>query len=283
MPRDSNGAYSLPAIYLATTGQTVLASQHNTPLEDLGEAITASIPRDGSAPMLSDMDMGGFKVTNAGAASAGTDLVTKAAMDAAVALLTAQLVPTGALQYFARTTAPTGWLVVNGMTIGNGASGGTARANSDTEDLYTILWESFSNTLLPIQDSSGSASTRGASAAADYAANKRLPLPDDQGLFLRALSTSSARDTGRAFGSVQEDEFQSHTHEGTTETDGNHTHTVPTGGIGGGSVAQTGPTRTGDAITTTGTGAHAHEFTTDATGGTETRPMNRAYLLCIKL
>ena len=51
MPRDSNGNYSLPAGYLAEAGQTIQPSQHNPPLEDLGAALTASMPRSGVAPM----------------------------------------------------------------------------------------------------------------------------------------------------------------------------------------------------------------------------------------
>ncbi len=49
MPRDSNGNYSLPIGYLAVTGEPILASQHNPPLEDLAAAMTASLPRNGSA------------------------------------------------------------------------------------------------------------------------------------------------------------------------------------------------------------------------------------------
>lgn len=51
MARDSNGNYSLPSGYKATPGETILASQHNPPLEDLASAMTGSLPRDGSAPM----------------------------------------------------------------------------------------------------------------------------------------------------------------------------------------------------------------------------------------
>lgn len=51
MARDSNGIYSLPAVYLATNGATIQPEQHNTPLEDLASAMTGSLPRNGSAPM----------------------------------------------------------------------------------------------------------------------------------------------------------------------------------------------------------------------------------------
>lgn len=91
------------------------------------------------------------------------------------------LVPTGSELGFWGATAPAGWVLASGRTIGSQSSGGTERANADTEALFTLLWNSTSNTELPIQDSTGAASTRGASAAADFAANKRLPLPDLRG------------------------------------------------------------------------------------------------------
>lgn len=79
------------------------------------------------------------------------------------------------------TTLPSGWLWLDGRTIGSVASGATARANADTQALFTILWNSIPNAALPIQDSTGAASTRGVSAAADFSANKRLPVPDKRG------------------------------------------------------------------------------------------------------
>lgn len=51
MPRDANGVYSLPEIYRAVTGTTIIAAQHNGPLEDIQQALTDSLPRSGVAPM----------------------------------------------------------------------------------------------------------------------------------------------------------------------------------------------------------------------------------------
>lgn len=51
MPRNSSGIYSLPDGYKAETGTTILASQHNPPLEDVAAALTGSLPRNGSSPM----------------------------------------------------------------------------------------------------------------------------------------------------------------------------------------------------------------------------------------
>lgn len=88
---------------------------------------------------------------------------------------------TGAMIDYAGVTAPTGWVLASGLTIGNASSNATARANADTADLFALLWDNYSNTILPILDSAGVASTRGANAAADFAANKAMPVPDLRG------------------------------------------------------------------------------------------------------
>lgn len=65
-----------------------------------------------------------------------------------------------------------GYVRLNGRTIGSASSGATERANADTQSLYEELW-SFST----ISVTGG----KGASAAADYAANKPLALPNAAG------------------------------------------------------------------------------------------------------
>lgn len=92
----------------------------------------------------------------------------------AIAALTPAVatVPTGVSYPYFGTTAPTGYVMASGRTIGSAASGGTERANADTEDLYVLLWDSMTNTEAPVSGG------RGASAAADFAANKTLQLPD---------------------------------------------------------------------------------------------------------
>lgn len=63
-----------------------------------------------------------------------------------------------------------GFVRANGRTIGNATSGATERANADTSALFAFLWNNDSTLAV-----SGG---RGASAAADYAANKTIALPD---------------------------------------------------------------------------------------------------------
>lgn len=102
-------------------------------------------------------------------------------LTAVLPTLTLSIQPTGARIGYVGLTAPTGWVLGAGKTIGSSSSGATERANSDTLALYTLLWESYSNVELIIQTSAGANTTRGGSAATDFAANKRLPVPDYRG------------------------------------------------------------------------------------------------------
>lgn len=99
---------------------------------------------------------------------------------APLATVTASVV-TGSLVDYLGATAPTGYVLASGKTIGNATSGGTERANADTQALFILLWNDYTNTILPIQDSAGAPSTRGASAILDFNASKRLPVPDLRG------------------------------------------------------------------------------------------------------
>lgn len=64
-----------------------------------------------------------------------------------------------------------GWVLMNDGTIGNDSSAATTRANQDTYPLYKLIWEKIINAWAPVIGG------RGASAAADFAANKQLMLP----------------------------------------------------------------------------------------------------------
>lgn len=90
-------------------------------------------------------------------------------------------IPISAGMDFWGSELPAGFLWGDAKTIGSAASGATNRANADTFPLFSVLWNSHTNAVLPIQDSSGNASTRGASALADFNANKRLPIIDKRG------------------------------------------------------------------------------------------------------
>jgi hypothetical protein len=90
---------------------------------------------------------------------------------------------TGDFKYSIATSL-TGWCVSNGLTIGNAASAGTSRANADTVNLFTLLWNNLANAQAPVSGG------RGGSAAADYAANKTIGLPDLRGITLAGLDNA---------------------------------------------------------------------------------------------
>lgn len=68
------------------------------------------------------------------------------------------------------TGSHAGWVRANGQTIGAAASGATERANSDCQALFEYLWNADSTLAV-----SGG---RGGNATSDWAANKRIALPD---------------------------------------------------------------------------------------------------------
>ena len=77
MPRDGSGVHSLPAGYLAISGQTIQPSQHNPPLEDISAALTDSISRTGVTAITANIPMGGFKLTGLGDATSSADAMSR--------------------------------------------------------------------------------------------------------------------------------------------------------------------------------------------------------------
>lgn len=102
---------------------------------------------------------------------------------------------TGDLKHAYGTQVITGWVRLNGRTIGNASSGATERANADTNALFLYLWAADANLTV-----SGGRTT----AAADYAANKTITLPDARGRALAGLddmgNTAALRLTSTYFG-----------------------------------------------------------------------------------
>lgn len=85
---------------------------------------------------------------------------------------------TGDIKYTFRTSAPTGWVMLLGgtgtppSTIGSASSSAILRANADCLDLYTIIWNACADAEAPVSGG------RGANAAADFAANKTIRIPN---------------------------------------------------------------------------------------------------------
>lgn len=79
---------------------------------------------------------------------------------------------TGDVKFRATSETLTGWVKMNGLTIGSPTSGATGRANNDTQNLFIYLWTNFTNTQCPVSGG------RGSTALADFQANKTIGIPD---------------------------------------------------------------------------------------------------------
>lgn len=82
----------------------------------------------------------------------------------------------------------TGFVRLNGLTIGNGTCGCTERANSDAQALFIYLYNADANLVV-----SGG---RTGNALNDFNASKQLTLPDFRGRAMAALSDMGNSDVG---------------------------------------------------------------------------------------
>ena len=106
----------------------------------------------------------------------------------------AALAATGDVRQGIWPVAPPGYVLADGRTIGSASSGATNRANADCEALFSLLWTVMPT--LPIYTFEGVASTRGANAAADFAANKQLTIFDARGRVLAGLDNMGGAAAG---------------------------------------------------------------------------------------
>lgn len=252
MPRDAAGVYTLPTGYLAVTGQTVEASQHNPPLEDIAAALTGSVPRNGSAGMLGPLSMAGNKIVSVGAPTADTDAATKAYIDAAIAALATQIVtlPAGLMGIWPGDTPPPGWIIGDGRIVSR---------TGVTAGIFAAYGTKYG---------AGDGSTT-------------FGLPNVCGEFLRFADLGRGIDPGRTNGSWQAQEIQSHAHG---VNDPGHAHSYQDRGFWSGAFAYGGtlgssPSDSDNGRVTSGSGTG---ISIQATGGSETRPRNIAFIGIIK-
>lgn len=110
MPFDSNGVFSLVPGYLAVTGQTVLASQHNPPLEDIAASgLSQTFLRNGLAPMTGNLNFNTFKGINLANGTLPGDAVNYSQLST--------VDPLGIPKPYLGTTAPTGYVFCFGQAI----------------------------------------------------------------------------------------------------------------------------------------------------------------------
>jgi microcystin-dependent protein len=103
---------SLPPGTFVNTGDTILVSQHNPALQDIQQALTNSLDRDGKGGMRADLQMGGYKISNVADGVADSDVATVGQLGAQ-----ATSVPIGAVIDYWGTTVPDGFLLCYGQAV----------------------------------------------------------------------------------------------------------------------------------------------------------------------
>jgi hypothetical protein len=185
------------------------------------------------------------RTTVMGSSNAGA-LVSFAAgtKNVGVAGLSSDLVPVGTVITYAGAAAPAGYVAMNGAAL--------------SRVQYPGLWSHAQASGMITASDAAWATDKGKFSPGDGATTFRVP--DVRGEFIRSLDGGRGIDAGRTLGSAQSDQFKSHTHPYTSSnaTSGTVLAAVRASAIGDTSTA------------------------TEAVGGTETRPRNVAYLMCIK-
>lgn len=109
MPRNASGQYSPPAGTAATPGAVIASTPYNNFLADISAEMTNSLNVQGTAPMLANLNMGGFAINGLANGVNGTDAATVAQVGLAV--------PPAVIVACANPNAPVGWLICNGASL----------------------------------------------------------------------------------------------------------------------------------------------------------------------
>lgn len=249
MPR-SNGTYTLPSEYLAVSGTPIRTVQHNRPLEDIGQALTDSLPRDGSAPMTSNLDMGGKKISNVAAGTAQNDAVTIGQFQSAL--------PLGTVVDYAGVTPPPGWLFCAGQFVSRTTYAGLFAVIGTTfgpgDNLTTFALPDLRGFVVAGRDN-----MNGGPAGRITAASGGLD------------GTVMGRSGGSQGTILGIQNMPAHSHTATVSAVGDHTHNFRSGlvSITQGGNSQVSTYNSTDTAPTTAAGAHTHSVGIGSTGGSE--------------
>lgn len=132
-------------------------------------------------------------------------------------------IPVGSVISGIWSSAPDGYLLLRGGTIGDATSGATVFANDLMEDLFMCLWQHLADSEAAVSGG------RGASAAADWAAHKTITLPDTRQRFVLGKATSGTGTTLGGTGGQIDMVYSIDPPSTASSSDGDHNHGGATG------------------------------------------------------
>ena len=150
----------------------------------------------------------------------------------------AAILPVGCVQMFAGASAPSGWLLCNGQLV--------------SRTTYATLFAAISTTF-----GAGDGSTT-------------FAVPDLRNRFAVGVGTTGFTVTLGGTGGAKDAIVVAHTHTGTTDSAGAHTHTIGGAASGASGSGVTFDRNATNSLTTSSAGAHTHPFTTASTGSSGT-------------
>ncbi len=245
IPTDPAGNFSLVPSYFAQPGTAIRTEQHNPVLEDIAEAISGRLMRDGRNPMVGALNMNGFPIQNVGPGTGASSVAS-----------VAQTTPIGSVIDYAGAVAPEGWLLCFGQEVSRSA--------------YSALFSAIGTTY---GTGNGSTTFNLPDCRGRVTAGRDNMGGTDAGRLTKILSSRNLGGTG----GVQEHtltvaQMPAHSHSGTTSTNGAHSHSMSSGDTAGWGTNVDGTPQSNRTLNTNSAGAHNHTFTTNSVGGDQPHP-----------
>lgn len=213
MPRAPDGRYTLPFGSIVEAGELVVPSQHNPPLNDLAQAMTDSLSRDGRGEMRANLGMGGNRLVNCSPGVNPNDAATIAQIQAITG------VPIGGMMDWPTAQAPTGWLICAGQDL----------SRLDYAALFALIGVTYG--------SANSSTFR----LPDLRGRVSVGLDVNSGGFASRMTLVDSKVIGAAGGvqsvALTEAQIAAHDHPGTIDPAGEHFHLVSNTGNSSGSLS----------------------------------------------
>lgn len=177
------------------------------------------------------------------------------------------VLPSGIVVPYSGSTAPTGWLLCKGETIGNTGSGAT-HTGSEYETLFDLIKTAYGN-----------------AGTESFSGGDTVLLPDPRGRFVRCLDQGKGIDSGRGIGTTQADATGDHTHQWFNYVGSGSTGSEITTDVNGGNTNQS-YNSSGSLSAITNNSNIVQSYYTAVNGSilaNETRPDNFAFPYIIKI